>query len=62
MPKEQTMQQVAPQQGQSRHFTGPDRHMQMKQALTLLESENSQLKALVVRLSETVIRSVTAKR
>ena len=56
------MQYVAPQRESSRHFAEPDRDMQLKQALKDLEHENSQLKALVVRLSETVIRSVTAKR
>jgi len=39
-----------------------DHDLQLKQVLDSLETENSQLKKLVVRLSETVIRSVTAKR
>jgi hypothetical protein len=56
------MQQIAPQQGWSPYFTEPDRDLQLKQVLENLESENIQLKALVVRLSETIIRNVTAKR
>ncbi len=34
----------------------------MKQALDCLEAENSQLKQLVVRLSETIIRNIVSKR
>jgi hypothetical protein len=37
-------------------------HIQMKPVLHSLEIENNQLKKLVVRLSETIIRNVTAKR
>jgi hypothetical protein len=39
-----------------------DRDTQLKQVLESLESENSQLKSLVVRLSETIIRNVTTRR
>jgi hypothetical protein len=56
------MQEVAPQQRWSHHFDGLDRDAQLKQALDSLESENGQLKKLVVRLSETIIRIVTAKQ
>jgi hypothetical protein len=35
--------------------------VKLKLALQSLESENSRLKTLVIRLSETIIRSVTAK-
>jgi hypothetical protein len=34
----------------------------MEQALDFLEVENSPLKQLVVRLSETIIRNVVSKR
>jgi hypothetical protein len=56
------MQELASQQGQSHRFDGVDRDARLKQALDSLESENSQLKELVVRLSETIVRIVTAKR
>lgn len=36
--------------------------LQLNKMLDRLESENSLLKALVVRLSETIVRNVTAKR
>ena len=39
-----------------------DRDTQLKQILDNLQTENNQLKDLVVRLSETIIRNVTAKR
>ena len=38
-----------------------DHDAELKQALESLARENSQLKKLVVRLSETVLRNVTAK-
>ncbi len=53
------MQEVAPQHRWSYHF---DEDAQLKQSLDSLESENSQLKKLVVRLSETIIRIVVAKQ
>ena len=56
------MQELAPQQGRSHRFDEVDRDLQLKQALDSLESENGQLKELVVRLSETIVRIVTAKR
>jgi hypothetical protein len=56
------MQDVAPQQRRSYRFDEVDRDAQLRKALESLESENSQLKKLVVRLSETIIRIVTAKR
>jgi hypothetical protein len=43
-------------------FDEIDREVQLKQLLDYLENENSQLKTLVVRLSETIMRNVTAKR
>jgi hypothetical protein len=57
-----TMQELAPQQGRSQRFDEVDRDAQLKQALDSLKSENGQLKELVVRLSETIVRIVTAKR
>jgi hypothetical protein len=33
----------------------------LKRALATLENENSQLKTLVIRLSETIIRNIAAK-
>ncbi len=38
-----------------------DNDDELKQALDSLARENSQLKRLVVRLSETVLRNVTSK-
>jgi hypothetical protein len=61
-PEGWTMQEVVPQQKRSFRFDEIDRDAQLKQALDCLESENGQLKKLVVRLSETIIRIVTAKR
>jgi hypothetical protein len=61
-PKGRTMQELAPQQRWSNTFNEGDREAQMKQALDSLEIENGQLKQLVVRLSETIIRNVVARR
>jgi hypothetical protein len=61
-PKEQAMQEVILKQRSSHSFNEVDRDTQLKQILDTLESENSQLKSLVVRLSETIIRNVSAKR
>jgi hypothetical protein len=61
-PKGRTMQEVAPEQRWSYHFDEADRDAHLKQALESLESENDQLKKLVVRLSETIIRIVVAKQ
>jgi hypothetical protein len=43
-------------------FDETDHDVRLKQVLESLENENNQLKKLVVRLSETIIRNVTAKR
>jgi hypothetical protein len=43
-------------------FDDVDQDVRLKQVLEGLEIENSRLRKLVVRLSETVIRNVTAKR
>jgi hypothetical protein len=56
------MQEVVAEQRWSSHPFGMDRDAQLKQALDNLESENSELKRLVIRLSETIIRNVTNKR
>jgi hypothetical protein len=56
------MQELAPQQRWSHNFNEVDREVQMKQALDSLEAENGQLKQLVIRLSETIIKSVVARR
>jgi hypothetical protein len=60
-PKGRTMQEVAPQQRWSHNFNEVDREAQIKQALDSLEIENGQLKRLVVRLSETIIKNVVAR-
>jgi hypothetical protein len=56
------MQEIATQEKRSHHFNGSDWDEQLEQKLNSLKSENRQLKKLVVRLSETLIRNVTAKR
>jgi uncharacterized protein YlxW (UPF0749 family) len=55
------MQEVAPRQTWSNRFDELDRDSQLKRELDSLQSENTQLKKLVVRLSETIIRNVTTK-
>ena len=54
------MQDVVAQRW-SQSLNEADRDIQLKQALDNLESENSRLKSLVVRLSEMIIRNVTTK-
>jgi hypothetical protein len=61
-PKGRIMQELAPQPRWSHTFNEVDRDAQMKQALDSLKIENSQLKQLVVRLSETIIKNVVAGR
>ncbi len=56
------MQELAPQLRRSHTFNGCDRDAQMKQALDSLEIENGELKRLVVRLSETIIKNVVTRR
>jgi hypothetical protein len=43
-------------------FDEVDRDLQLKQLLDRLETENSLLKGLVVRLSTTILKNVGAKR
>jgi hypothetical protein len=61
-PKESTMPEAVPQQNWPYSFSESDRDTQLKQVLDRLQNENGQLKRLVVRLSETIIRNVAAKR
>jgi hypothetical protein len=56
------MQEIATQERRSHHFNEADWDEQLEQTLDSLKSENSQLKTLVVRLSETIIRNITGKR
>jgi hypothetical protein len=55
------MQEVVPSRNWHSRFDDTDHDVRLKQVLESLENENSQLKKLVVRLSETIIRNVTAK-
>lgn len=55
------MQEAAPQQTWSRQFEEIEGEAQLRHALRSLALENGRLKRLVVRLSETIIRNVTAK-
>jgi hypothetical protein len=57
-----TMQEVARQRIRSNRFDQIDPDVQLKRVLDSLENENALLKNLVIRLSETIIRSVTVKR
>jgi hypothetical protein len=56
------MQKTAGKEQWSNRFDEIDGDRQLKQALDTLKNENSLLKTLVVRLSETIIRNATAKR
>jgi hypothetical protein len=56
------MQEIAAQERRSHRFNEGDSEEQLEQTLNSLKSENSELKKLVVRLSETIIRNITAKR
>ena len=55
------MHQADPQERWS-HAGDVDRDAKMKQAMECLKIENTRLKRLVVRLSETIIRNVIATR
>ena len=55
------MQEHAPQEPRSPPFNEGERS-KMKQALDGLKIENSQLRQLVVRLSETIIKNIIARR
>jgi hypothetical protein len=56
------MEETASRQGWSNRSNDVDRDARLQQSLDSLKSENSQLKSLVVRLSETIIRNVAARR
>jgi hypothetical protein len=60
--REPTMQEISRNQRWPNRFDEIDRDLQLKQILDSLETENSLLKGLVVRLSETIIRNIAAKR
>jgi hypothetical protein len=55
------MRELGPPQEWRNRIDDTDPDVQLKQLLAL-ESENNQLKKLVVRLSETIIRNVTSRR
>jgi hypothetical protein len=56
------MQEVVHSGNWVSRFDDVDHDVRFQQALESLETENSRLKELVVRLSETIIRNVTAKQ
>lgn len=56
------MQEVAGSEARYSRFNEIDHDVRLKEVLDCLENENSQLKKLVVRLSETIIRNVMDKR
>jgi hypothetical protein len=56
------MQRTARKRQWTNRFDEIDRNKQLKQVLDTLESENSMLKTLVVRLSEIVVRNAVAKK
>jgi hypothetical protein len=56
------MQEAVSQQKRSHRFNEADREAQLVRAMDRLESENSRLRSLVIRLSETIIRNVVTKR
>jgi hypothetical protein len=56
------MQEAVSQHKRSYRFNESDREARLVRAMDRLERENSRLKSLVVRLSETIIRNVATKR
>ena len=56
------MQRTARKRQWTNRFDEIDRDKQLKQVLDILENENSLLKTLVVRLSETIVRNAVAKK
>ena len=61
-PKERTMQEITHQLRKARASSEIEREAKMKLTLDYLQTENGRLKALVVRLSETIIRNVVTQR
>ncbi len=55
------MQENARDKNPVNSFDKIDHDIQLKQTLDYLEDENSKLKTLVVRLSETIIRNIMVK-
>jgi hypothetical protein len=55
------MQTTARKEQWSNRFDEIDRDRQLKQVMDTLETENSLLKTLVVRLSATIIRNAVAR-
>jgi hypothetical protein len=55
------MQKTARKEQWSNRFDEIDQDRQLKRVLDTLENENSRLKTLVVRLSETIIRNAVGK-
>jgi hypothetical protein len=56
------MQRTARKGQWTNRFDEIDRDKHLKQMLDTLENENSMLKTLIVRLSETVVRNAVAKK
>jgi hypothetical protein len=55
------MENAARKKKWSNRFDEVDQDTQLKRAMDALEKENSRLKTLVIRLSETIIRNAVAK-
>ncbi len=55
------MQEIVRKKNWVNRFDEIDRDVRLKQILDNLENENNQLKTLVVRLSETIIRNITRR-
>ena len=56
------MQEVAHNRKRSSRFDNIDRELHFKQLMDNLETENRQLKGLIVRLSETILKNVATQR
>jgi membrane-anchored protein YejM (alkaline phosphatase superfamily) len=56
------MQRTARKAPWTNRFDEIDQDKQLRQVLDTLQNENSLLKTLVVRLSETVVRNAVAKK
>jgi ribosomal protein L12E/L44/L45/RPP1/RPP2 len=55
------MENAARKEKWSNRFDEVDQDTQLKRVMNALENENSRLKTLVIRLSETIIRNAVAK-
>jgi hypothetical protein len=56
------MREVVRSETRVNRFNEIDPDIRLRQVLSALEYENSQLKKLVVRLTEAIIRNIAAKR